>query len=227
MSRRPSFANKRKPQIFLVDDHFIVREGLKQLIHAKGDYEVCGEAKSGEQALERLSPGNADLAIVDLGLQGTMNGLDLIKLLKQKLPNLPILVMSMYEENVYAERAFKAGAKGYIMKKGHSDELLKAIRQILAGKIYASDHITEKMMELAAGQRAASSSVEDLTDREFEVFQLVGRGFKTGAIAEQLHVSVKTVESYREEIKIKLELPSAAELSQYAVNWMHNNRLGD
>jgi DNA-binding NarL/FixJ family response regulator len=225
MNKHPASAKKGKPKIFLVDDHFIVREGLKQLIHAKGDYDVCGEAESGEQALERLPIANPDLAIFDLGLQGTMNGLDLIKLVKQKLPNLPILVMSMYEENVYAERAFKAGAKGYIMKKGHSEELLKAIRQILNGKIYASDQVTEKMMETATGHRPAGPSVENLTDREFEVFQFIGRGFKTGAIADELHVSVKTVESYREEIKNKLQLPGASELTQYAVNWMHKNRI--
>jgi DNA-binding NarL/FixJ family response regulator len=222
-SKRPAIA-KRKPKIFLVDDHWIVREGLKQLINAKGDYDVCGEAENGHQALERLPSSNADLAVVDLGMPG-MNGLDLIKEIKGMLPTLPILVMSMYEETVYAERVFRAGAKGYIMKKGQSDELLKAIRQILNGKIYASTPVTEKMMEAATGHKPTAPGVDLLTDREFEVFQLIGKGFKTGNIADELHVSVKTVESYREEIKTKLQLENAAELAQFAVGWMHNNRI--
>lgn len=215
---------KSKPKIFLVDDHSIVRDGLKQLIQARGEFEVCGEAESGPQALERLTTVSPDLAIVDLGLQG-MNGLELIKNLKQKYPRLLVLVMSMYEETVYAERALRAGAKGYIMKKGNSEELLKAIHQILSGKVYTSHQVTEKMMAKMTGAGPATP-IETLTEREFDVFQLIGRGFKTGNIAEELHVSVKTVESYREEIKQKLGLENAAELAQYAVDWMHNNRIG-
>lgn len=225
MKRSSSSTSKRKPRIFLVDDHSIVRDGLKQLIQAKGDFEVCGEAESGLQALERLPSAKADLAIIDLGMQG-MNGLDLIKALKQRLPQLLTLVMSMYEESVYAERALKAGARGYIMKKGKSDELLKAMSVVLGGKIYTSDPIKEKMMEkMAAGGSGTGSPIEALTDREFEVFQLIGKGFKTGRIADELHISVKTIESYREEIKQKLNLENAAQLTQYAVDWMHNNRI--
>lgn len=223
--RLHSPGTKKKPRIFLVDDHSIVRDGLKQLIQAKDEFEVCGDAESGAQALERIPSAKPDLAIVDLGLQG-MNGLELIKNLKQRFPQLLVLVMSMYEEMVYAERALRVGAKGYIMKKGNSEELLKAIRHVLSGKVYASAHVMEKMMDKMAGSPPSSApSVEALTEREFEVFQLIGKGFKTGKIAEDLHVSVKTVESYREEIKQKLHLQNAAHLAQYAVDWMHNNRI--
>lgn len=215
--------SKSKPKIFLVDDHSIVRDGLKQLIQAHGEFEVCGEAENGPQALERLPASKADLAIVDLGLQG-MNGLELIKNIKQRHGALPVLVMSMYEETVYAERALKAGAKGYIMKRGNSEELLKAVRTVLSGKVYTSSQVTERMMDKIAGGNS-TTPMEALTNREFEVFQLIGKGFKTGKIAETLHVSVKTVESYREEIKQKLNLENAAELTQHAVNWMHNNRI--
>ena len=214
---------KTKPKIFLIDDHSIVRDGLRQLMEAKGEFDVCGEAESGPQALERLPAAKPDLAIVDLGLQG-MNGLELIKTMREKFPSVKTLVMSMYEENVYAERALKSGARGYIMKRGNSDELMIAVRQVLSGKIYASNRVTEKMMDkLADG--TGQASVDALTEREFEVFQLIGRGYKTGKIAEDLHVSVKTVESYREEIKQKLSLDNAAALTQYAVNWMRANGL--
>ena len=158
--RGTSSISKKKAKIFLVDDHSIVRDGLKQLIEAKGEYEICGEAESGPQALERLPTAKADLAVIDLGLQG-MNGLELIKNIKQKLPALPVLVMSMYEETVYAERAMRAGAKGYIMKKGRSDELLNAIRHVLSGKIYASDRVKEKMRESAAGQDSSDRLPRD------------------------------------------------------------------
>jgi DNA-binding NarL/FixJ family response regulator len=224
MASKRGSAPKGSPRIFLVDDHSIVRDGLKQLIQAQGEFAVCGEAESGPQALALLPASRPDLAIIDLGLQG-MNGLELIAAVKLKLPGLPMLVMSMYEEAVYAERALRAGARGYIMKKGKSEELLKAIRQVLSGKVYVSDQMTERMMDKVASGSGVASPVDVLTEREFQVFQLIGRGFKTGRIAEELHVSVKTVESYREEIKQKLSLDNAAELTRYAVDWMHNNRI--
>lgn len=221
--RGPVSAPPRARRVFLVDDHSIVREGLKQLLEAKGDLAVCGEAESGIQALERIPSARPDLVLVDLGLRG-MNGLELLKILKQRFPLLPTLVMSMYEESVYAERALKAGARGYIMKKGRYDELLSAIRRVLSDKIYLSSEMAERMVERAAVS-VQRVSIDSLTEREFETFDLIGRGFKTGRIADELKVSVKTVEFYREMIKQKLELPDAAELTQFAVDWMHRHRL--
>lgn len=209
-----------KKKIFLVDDHDVARMGLGRLIESESDLTVCGEAGDGTDALKALPKAAPDALIADLNMP-EMGGLDLIKAVKQKWPKLPILVISMHDESVYAERVFAAGARGYLMKKESAAKVIPALRQVLAGKRYMSETIKEKMLDrLADGDKAEGQSpVETLSDRELEVFELIGQGLKTGEVAEKLHLSVKTVESYREQIKIKLKISSASELTQYAVEW--------
>jgi len=214
----------KKRAILLVDDHPIVLEGLKQLIDQQPDLRVCGELSDGRAALatvERLGP---DLAIVDLSLNG-MNGLDVIKSLKAERPELPVLALSMHDEMLYAERALRAGASGYVMKQEATKNLLGAVRRILDGGIYLSDNVTAKLLHRVANTKASSNAsvLEQLSDRELEVFQLIGEGASTRRIAEMLKLSIKTIESHRENIKRKLNLEDAAELVQAAVAWAHDS----
>jgi DNA-binding NarL/FixJ family response regulator len=213
----------KKKKVFLVDDHSVLRQGMRTLIGLEKDFEVCGEAVDAEQALRQLPLSEADIALLDLGLKGT-NGLDLIKVLKQKMPKLLILVMSMFEESLYAERVLRAGARGYIMKSEPADMVIAALRRIAHGKSYLSPAMSERLLEKLSASSDASSPTELLSDRELEVFQALGKGLKPAEIAAQLHISVKTVETYREQIKIKLNLGSASELSQYAIAWARSER---
>lgn len=209
-----------KKKIFLVDDHDLARMGLRKLIESEGDLTVCGEAGDGVDALKALPKAGADAVISDLSMPD-MGGLDLIKTIKQRFPKLPVLAISMHDETVYGERAFAAGARGYLMKKESAAKVVPALREVLSGKRYMSEALKEKMLDrLADGNDAdGKSPVETLSDRELEVFERIGRGLKTGEIAEELHLSVKTVESYREQIKVKLKLDTASELTRYAVEW--------
>jgi len=206
----------KKTKVFLVDDHGVLRQGMRQLIDMEKDFEVCGEASDSAEALSRLPPTKADIALVDLGLKGA-SGLDLIKSLKQRMPKLSILVMSMFEESLYAERALRAGARGYIMKSEPADKVIAALRKIAAGKTYLSQAMSERMLDRLSSAEPSASPVEVLSDRELEVFQALGKGLKPAEIAEELHISVKTVETYRDQIKTKLNLNSASELAQYAI----------
>ena len=212
-----------KKKIFLVDDHDLARMGLKRLIESEGDLSVCGEAGDGTDALKALPKAAPDVLIADLSMP-EMGGLDLIKAVRQRWPKLPILVISMHDESVYAERVFAAGARGYLMKKESATKVIPALREVLAGKRHMSDAMKEKMLDRLAdgGKPEDGSPVESLSDRELEVFELIGEGLKTGEIAEKLHLSVKTVESYREQIKIKLKVSTASELTHYAVEWSRN-----
>ncbi len=212
-----------KKRVLIVDDHSIVREGMKRLIESEPDLVVCAEAGEGNQALDLANKTRPDIVVVDIGLPG-MSGLELIKNLKTRFANLPILTVSTYDESIYAERAIRAGAKGYLMKKESALKIIEAIRKILSGKLYLSPAVSETILEQLAGANPAEGDlVGRLSDRELQVFQMIGKGHKSSDIAEALNLGVKTVESYKEQIKIKLNLESASALTRYAVEWSHQN----
>ncbi len=213
-------------KIFVVDDHAVVREGLKRMLEKTGEFVVCGEAGDGYDALESLAKCTPDILIIDVGLKG-MNGIELIKQIKQRFPPFPILVMSMFDEFIYAERAFRAGASGYIMKEESIDLVIEAMRRVLSGKTYMSEKMTERVLNNFSGVRKdpTCSPNDLLTDRELEVFQLLGKGLNKTQIADQLNLSVKTVDSYREQIKEKLKLSDSSELLQHAIQWVHSQSL--
>jgi DNA-binding NarL/FixJ family response regulator len=211
----------RRARILLVDDHPIVLSGLSQLINYETDMSVCGQVTNAEAALKTIEDLKPDLVIVDIALKGT-NGLDLIKQAKAQQPQLLMLVLSMHNEALYAERALRAGATGYIMKEELTEKLVPAIRRVLNGEIYLSEKMsTQLLSRLVKGPlEKSSAAVECLSDRELEVFQLIGQGYSARQIADQLHLSVKTIESHRERIKAKLKLGNATELVQHAFHWV-------
>jgi DNA-binding NarL/FixJ family response regulator len=210
-----------KTRVFVVDDHPIVRQGLSQLINRESDMMVCGEAEDARTAIDAIAPSKPDILIVDVSLEGP-DGIDLLKTIRSRDPKLPVLMLSMHDESLYAERALRAGANGYIMKQEATERVLIAIRQILAGEVYVSDRMSQKMVHQFIGRSgvAKRSTIEELTDRELEVFRLIGQGHGTRQIAEELHLSVKTVESYYAHIKEKLTLKNSRELVQHAVQWV-------
>lgn len=209
-----------KKRVFVVDDHPIVRQGLALLINQENDLMVCGEAEDMHTALQAATITHPDVMIVDISLNGP-DGLELLKHVRLKCPALPVLILSMHDEQIYAERALRAGANGYIMKQEATERVLVALRRILSGETYVSDRIAKSMLQhyLRGANVAAYSPISELTDRELEVFRLIGEGHGTRQIAEQLHLSVKTVESYQAHIKEKLSLRSARELVQHAIQW--------
>lgn len=209
-----------KKRIFLVDDHPLVREWLTNLINQQPDLAVCGEAETAPQAVQSILAIKPDIAIVDISLKDS-SGIELIKDLKQNLPGTLILVLSMHEEAHYAERALRAGAKGYVVKRETTRRVISAIRQVLAGGVYISDEIaTSLATQFVTGKSSAEKSpIDQLSDRELEVFELLGQGRGTRQIAEVLRVSVKTVQAYCARIKEKLNLSSATELLREAVRW--------
>ena len=218
---------KPKIKIFLVDDHPLVREWLTNLIRQQPDLAVCGEAEDAPHALREIAAAKPDVAIVDISLkQGS--GIELIKDLKALDPNLAVLVMSMHDEQLYAERALRAGARGYIMKRETAKKIILAIRQMLGGKIYMSDSLSASFAEkFVDGQLLTSGSlVDQLTDRELEVFQLLGKGCETRQVAQMMTVSMKTVQTHCAHIKEKLKLTNAAELLREAVRWQESNPTG-
>jgi DNA-binding NarL/FixJ family response regulator len=210
----------RKKTVFVVDDHPIVRQGLTLLINQEEDLAVCGEAEEMHSALSAIQATRPDILIVDISLNGP-DGLELLKNVRITSSRLPILILSMHDESIYAERALRAGANGYIMKQEATEKVLVALRRILSGEIYVSDRIANSMLRhyVRGANPSEHSSIADLTDRELEVFRLIGEGHGTRQIAEALHLSVKTVESYQAHIKEKLSLRSARELVQHAVQW--------
>jgi DNA-binding NarL/FixJ family response regulator len=210
----------QKSKVLLVDDHPLVREWLATLINQQADLQVCGETDSAPKALQMIGQVHPEIAIVDISMEGG-SGLELIKNIKAGYPKVMMIVLSMHDESLYAERALRAGARGYIMKRGATKGVLQAIRCVLGGKLYVSDQmamiLTEKFVE---GRPSAQRSVvEKLSDRELEVFQLLGRGYSTRRIGEELHVSVKTVQAFCARIKEKLGLFNATELLLEAVRW--------
>ena len=215
-----------KHRVLIVDDHPIVRQGLRSLIDQEQDLHVCGEAGSAGEALKSLSAVKPDLLLVDISLKGP-DGLELTKSIRALEPDLPILIVSMHDETLYAERVLRAGANGYIMKEEVAQNVVHAVRKVLSGDIYMSDRMRQKILRGVAGQRSntTSSAIERLSDRELEVFRLIGQGHGTRKIAEELHLSVKTIETYRAHIKEKLGLSNATELVRQAVQWVEQQSL--
>lgn len=218
--KEESQTEKSVSKIFVVDDHPILRQGLTQLINQEPDLRVCGEAEEAHTALEAITTVKPDLVIVDISLK-TVDGIGLIKNIRMRDAALPILVLSMHDESLYAERALRAGANGYIMKQEPPDQVVRAIRRVLGGEIYVNEKIGSKLLRKVVHGRsvALDAPIDTLSDRELEVFRLIGRGYRTRQIAEALHVSVKTVESHREHIKHKMGLRDATELLQHAIQW--------
>ena len=212
--------NKNVSRLLIVDDHPMMRTGLAQLIDNEGDLKVCAEADNAGQAIDLVAKQKFDLALCDISLPDK-NGLELIKDLRALKPELPILVVSMHDEMIYAERVLRAGGRGYIMKQAGGEKFLRAIRQVLARQIYVSEKMSARILESFSGHKpeSASSPVAKLTDREFEVFQLIGLGKGTREVAGQLHLSVKTVEVHRANIKEKLQIKTATDLVRFAVRW--------
>lgn len=219
-------SRKRKHTVFLVDDHPLIRDGLTRLINHQNNLQICGEAESVHDALKGILAKKPDVVMLDITLDSS-SGMDLIKDMKRRCSKSRILVLSMHDEALYAERAIRAGAKGYIMKQEASKDVLKAIHRILAGEIYLSAKMSAKMLHKVAEGKVDEKAMPEgsLSDRELQVFQLIGQGFGTRAIAEQLCISVKTVESYRAHIKVKMNLSNAHELTQHAVHWVETNQL--
>jgi DNA-binding NarL/FixJ family response regulator len=217
--------SKPKTKIFLVDDHPLVREWLTNLIHQQPDLVVCGEAETAARALDDIAKKKPDVAIVDISLKGG-SGIELIKNIRTLRPPIVVIVLSMHDESLYAERALRAGARGYIMKRETARKVVVAIRQVLEGKLYLSERLralfAEKFVE--GDTATATPSVDQLSDRELEVFQLLGQGYETRQIAETLHVSMKTVQAFCARIKEKFNLATATELLREAIRWYESQQ---
>jgi DNA-binding NarL/FixJ family response regulator len=210
-----------KTRIFIVDDHPMMREGLAQLISSQADMEVCGQAGNADAALENIKLLGPDLVLVDITLPGR-SGLELIKDIHALNPAILILVLSMHEESLYAERVLRAGGRGYLMKHESPRKITEAIRRVVAGQIFVSENMSAKILEIFSGHhsQSAHSSVETLSEREFQVFQAIGRGMETKELAQHLHISPKTIEVHRANIKAKLRIKSIGELIRFAVRWV-------
>jgi len=206
--------------VFIVDDHPITRRGLTQLINAEPDLKVCGESDNAITGLEDIKRIKPDIVLVDITLP-RRSGLMLVKDIRLWVPSTYVLALSMHDESLYAERVLRAGGHGYIMKNEGGDKLLQAMRRVLDGVTYVSEGISRKIVDTFAGRRkdSGNSTVGHLTEREFEVFQLLGQGLPTAEIGKRLHLSPKTVDSHRLHIKEKLQLHSLPELMRYAVRW--------
>jgi DNA-binding NarL/FixJ family response regulator len=212
-------------RILIVDDHPMMREGLAQMIANEPAWAVCGEAGDAHEALDKLAALKPDLLLTDISLPAK-SGLELIKDVHAMHPDVLILVLSMHDESLYVERVLRAGARGYVMKQEGGKKIAQAIRDVLDGKISVSDKMSAKILEIFSGRRADTqeSPVEKLTDREFEVLQLIGQGLDTKQIAEKLCLSTKTVEAHRANIKAKLKLGTMPELIRYAVRWVESEK---
>jgi DNA-binding NarL/FixJ family response regulator len=223
-TRSPNDPPARR-QVLVVDDHPIVRHGLALLINREPDLMVCGEAEDAHSATRAIASLRPDLVILDISLGGP-DGLELLKQIRTRNNNLPVLVMSMHDEAIYAERVLRAGANGYIMKQEATDRVLTAVRRILEGQVYVPDRVASRMLRQYAHTSSVTmrSPFASLSDRELEVFRLIGGGRSTRQIAEILHLSVKTVESYQAHIKEKLELRNAHELQYHAIEWAVSER---
>lgn len=211
-----------KRRVLIVDDHPIFRDGISQLINQEDDVEVCGGVPSAAHALTAVEELSPDLLIVDISIHGS-NGIELVKVVRGRYPNLPVLVISMHDERIYAERALRAGARGYIMKSAATEKVLMAIRRILGGGLYLSEAVGGRLLNtllMGRGEKAGISPVGQLSDRELEVFQALGEGKGTREIAEALKLSIKTVETHRAHIKSKLNIRTANELIRSAVEWV-------
>jgi len=215
--------NEKKTQVLIVDDHPVVRDGLTTIINHEQDLNVCGEADDAYQALKAVIELEPDIIIVDISLKNS-DGIELTKSIKARHSKLPVIVLSVHDESVYAERALLAGAKAYLMKDAVSENIVNAIRTVLSGDIYVSNTISKKLLQRIVGNKAGTTKtpIENLTDREFGIFRLISEGYKASQIARQLHLSIKTIETYRSRIKEKLNLANASELLQYSIKWAKN-----
>lgn len=211
----------KRTRILLVDDHAVVRFGIAQLINHQPDLMVCGEEENASQALAAIAKVKPDLVIADISLKDS-SGLELMRNIKAQYGKLPVLVVSAHDETIYAEIAFRAGALGYLMKQEALEKVVPALRRVLGGNIYVSEAMTAKMLQQQVrGQTDVNESpVKSLSDREMEVFQMIGQWKKTKEIAQELHLSIKTIEYYREQIKRKLNVNSSSELTHYATSWV-------
>jgi DNA-binding NarL/FixJ family response regulator len=209
-----------KTRVLIVDDHPMTRAGLVHVINHQPDLMVCGEAESAAQVLDILDSSRPDLLLIDITLPGK-SGLELIKDVKAMKPELVMLVVSMHDESLYADRVLRAGARGYITKHEGGEKLMEAIRHVLSGKIYVSESMSAHILEIFSGRqtRLDRSSIEKLSDREFEVFESLGEGLSSQQIAKKLHLSAKTVDAHRANIKTKLSIKTTAELISYAARW--------
>jgi DNA-binding NarL/FixJ family response regulator len=213
-------------RIFILDDHPLTRHGITHLLESDPALKVCGEAETAPQALAAMAGMLPDLVLADITLP-SKSGLEFIKDMKALYPDVPVLVLSMHDENIYAERALRAGARGYIMKTEGEQHLLEAVHQVLDGRIYVSNELSQSLLNRAVGKPPPQNedSFGELTDREFEVFQLIGQGLSTGEISGRLHISAKTVETHRIHLKKKLNLNNSVELTCQAVKWAASNQL--
>ena len=226
LTKRQENCETNKLRVFVVDDHPIVRQGLAQMINREPDLTVCGEAEEAASALQAIKHERPDILIVDISLVGP-DGLELVKNIRLRYPGLPVLILSMHDESIYAERALRAGANGYIMKHEAAERVLVAVRQVLNHEIYVSERVASRMLHhyISGTSTVKQSPLADLSDRELEVFRLIGEGHSTRTIAEELHLSIKTVESYQAHIKDKLSLKNGRELVQHAIQWVMNEKV--
>src|SRR5271163_3416182 len=217
-AKSQSVTRVKKKTVFIVDDHPLLRQGLALLVNRERDLIVCGEAEEAQTAMKEIALKKPDILIADISLNGP-DGLDLLKSLRALYPDLPVLILSMHDESIYAERALRARANGYIMKQEATEKVLIAVRRILSGEIYLSERMANKLLHQYISGSAVDlrSRLSTLSDRELEVFRLIGEGRSTRQIAEKLHLSVKTVETYQAHIKDKLSLHSGRELVQHAI----------
>ena len=220
MNPSPSETSARKSRVFIVDDHSLVREGLTNLINGQDDLVVCGEAKDSAQAINGIAKARPDVALVDISLTNE-SGLELVKQLAKQFPGVALIILSMHDEALYAERALRAGARGYVMKHETSKSVLAAIRRVLGGGVYVSERIVNRMALRVTSSReqVAGSSVESLSDRELEIFRLLGQGRTTSQIAADLNLSLKTVQAYCARAKAKFGVTSLTELLRAAIRW--------
>ena len=218
-------SRKKRARVLIVDDHPAVREALAMLIGRQADLEVCGEAADLGEALRLVADSQPDVAVIDISLK-TGCGIDLIKRIKDHNNTLRMLVWSTHSESLYAERALRAGALGYVNKDQATEKIVDGIRRVLEGKVYLSEAMIETMLHRTVGEERKEinrSPLDTLANRELEVFRLIGEGIRTAAIAERLHLSVKTIETYRDRIREKLDLSDGTELAHYATKWMLEN----
>jgi len=218
----------KKTKVFVIDDHPLVREWLATLLNRQSDFQVCGEASDGHQAMKLMATAKPDVAIVDISLEGG-SGIELIKGIKAAYPDVVMIVLTMHDESLYAERVLRAGARGYVMKREATKNIIPAIRRVLEGKLFVSEKFLGAIAErLVEWNVSAGSPVAQLSEREMEVFQMIGQGMETRQIAEAMHVNFKTVQAFSARIKKKLMVANATELVREAVLWhVTNGGLGD
>ncbi len=209
-------------KILIVDDHPLLRQGIRQVIELEEDLRVSGEASTANEAIDLVNRDTPDVVIVDITLAGNVSGIELVKSLNERFPEIRTLVLTMHDESLYAERAIRAGARGYIMKEVASKNIISAIRTIMNDELYLSDAVSKRIIDkLVRGSAdTAGISVEQLSNREFEIFQMIGNGFSTKEMARKLNLSIYTVESHKKNIKEKLKLKNSSDLAKYAIQWV-------